>query len=53
MNIWATIILWEGADPETDRIERKTDQETLTIVFANSVSRPRTRRDTWWRPEPS
>ncbi|MEO9340927.1 DUF6506 family protein [Mesorhizobium sp. SB112] len=37
MNIWATILLWENADPEADRIVRESAHERLTIVFAPSV----------------
>ncbi|WP_439579600.1 DUF6506 family protein [Elioraea sp.] len=36
MNIWATIILWDEADPGTDRLVRETKHERLTIVFAPS-----------------
>jgi hypothetical protein len=37
MNIWASLILWENADPKTDRIVRETDSERLTIAFVSSV----------------
>lgn len=37
MNKWATILLWEDADPDADRIVRETSHERLTIVFAPSV----------------
>lgn len=37
MNVWASIILWEGSKPATDRIVRKTDAEQLTIAFVPSA----------------
>ncbi|UZD69363.1 DUF6506 family protein [Brucella sp. JSBI001] len=37
MNVWATIILWEDADPKTDRTVRETAQEKLTIAFVPTV----------------
>lgn len=37
MNTWASIILWEDADPKVDRIVRESPHERLTIVFAPSV----------------
>lgn len=37
MNVWATIILWEDADPNSDRIVRETAQERLTIAFVPTV----------------
>lgn len=37
MNIWATIILWDDADPKTDRIVRQNAHEKLTIAFVPSV----------------
>lgn len=37
MNIWASLILWENADPKTDRIVRETTSEKLTIAFVPSV----------------
>lgn len=37
MNIWATMLLWEDADPQADRIVRETPHERLTIVFVPSV----------------
>ena len=33
MNKWATIILWEGSDPQNDRIIRESKSESLVIVF--------------------
>jgi hypothetical protein len=33
MNRWATILLWDNANPQTDRIVRDTPHEVLTIVF--------------------
>lgn len=37
MNAWAAIILWDGADPSTDRIQRTTGRERLTIAVVVSV----------------
>ena len=37
MNVWATIILWENADPKADRLVRETDREKLTIAFVPTV----------------
>lgn len=37
MNVWATIILWENADPKADRLVRETDRERLTIAFVPTV----------------
>lgn len=37
MNTWAAMILWEGADPASDRIVRETKREKLTIAFVASV----------------
>jgi hypothetical protein len=37
MNVWARLILWEGADPRTDRTVRESANERLTIVFVPSV----------------
>jgi hypothetical protein len=37
MNVWASLILWEGADPRTDRTVRESANERLTIVFVPSV----------------
>ena len=38
MNIWASLILWENADPKIDRIVRETAAEKLTIVFVPDAS---------------
>jgi hypothetical protein len=37
MNVWATLILWEGADARTDRMVRETAHERLTIAFVPDV----------------
>lgn len=37
MNIWATLLLWEGSDPARDRIVRETASEKLTIAFVPTV----------------
>lgn len=37
MNIWATLLLWEDADPQSNRIVRETQNERLTIVFVPTV----------------
>ncbi|HEV7233809.1 MAG TPA: DUF6506 family protein [Sphingorhabdus sp.] len=37
MNRWATIILWENADPQSDRINRETNHEALTIAFVPNI----------------
>ena len=37
MNTWASIMLWEGADPRADRLVRENAQERLTIVFVPSI----------------
>jgi Family of unknown function (DUF6506) len=37
MNRWATIILWENANPKIDRIVREASHEILTIAFVPDV----------------
>lgn len=37
MNIWATMILWDDADPRIDRSVRESPHERLTIVFVPDV----------------
>ncbi len=37
MNIWATLLLWENADPQSDRIIRESQNERLTIVFVPTI----------------
>lgn len=38
MNIWATLLLWEDADKQSERIVRETPHERLTIVFVPTVA---------------
>lgn len=37
MNVWAAIMLWDGANPRADRVVKENAQERLTIVFVSSV----------------
>lgn len=38
MNIWATLLLWDDADTQSERIVRETLHERLTIVFVPTVA---------------